>query len=186
MSISAYNHCAWGFFVNKKLFWLYWLSCLDFYCYRNELPGSFISVLKTDYCCLDSIIHLVSTSEISKPLASLYGWAGRLVQTPKDRFSRDVAHIWKAHMPMCQTSPDLGHFLLLSVWLNYSTWAATWQNQQNDCTPSKDSDQPCPVWSEFAVRMKKAWVLRYPLTLIRLSLCWTHMPLRWFCLEVDH
>ena len=30
------------------------------------------------------------------------------------------------------------------------TWAATWQNQQNDCAHSEDSDQPGirPVWSE--------------------------------------
>ena len=46
-------------------------------------------------------------------------------------------------------------------------WAATWQNQQNDCAPSKDSDQPghLPSLIRFlAVRMKKAWVLSYPLS----------------------
>ena len=40
----------------------------------------------------------------------------------------------------------------------------------------------CPVWSEFAVRMKKACVFSYPLSaqrrLIRLCLRWVHMP---FC-----
>ena len=47
-------------------------------------------------------------------------------------------------------------------------WAASWQNQQNDCVPSKDSDQAehqpslirvfaarsmggCPAWSEFSL-----------------------------------
>ena len=32
-------------------------------------------------------------------------------------------------------------------------WAATWQNQQSDCAPSEDSDQPGirPVWSEFSL-----------------------------------
>ena len=32
-------------------------------------------------------------------------------------------------------------------------WAAAWQNQQNDCAPSKDSDQlgNCPVWSESSL-----------------------------------
>ena len=39
---------------------------------------------------------------------------------------------------------------------NIKIWAATWQNQQNECVPSEDSDQP--------VRMKKAWVLIYPLS----------------------
>ena len=56
--------------------------------------------------------------------------------------------------------------------------AATWQNQQNECVHSEDSDQPghsrslitqislgiCPVWLVFTVRMKKAWILSYPLS----------------------
>ena len=46
-------------------------------------------------------------------------------------------------------------------------WAATWQNQQSDCAPSEDSDQPGHPPSlirVFAVHMKKAWVLSYPLS----------------------
>ena len=45
-------------------------------------------------------------------------------------------------------------------------WAATWQNQQRECAPSEDSDQPGHpprLIRVFAVRMKKAWVLSYPL-----------------------
>ena len=53
----------------------------------------------------------------------------------------------------------------------------------------------CPVWSVFAVRMKKAWVLSYPLSAQRrlwsdwadaqadLRLRWAHKPLCWFCHE---
>ena len=36
----------------------------------------------------------------------------------------------------------------MSIW-NWNIWPATWQNQQSDCVPSEDSDQPlgiCPVW----------------------------------------
>ena len=33
-------------------------------------------------------------------------------------------------------------------------WAATWQNQQNECGPSEDSDQPGSVWSESSL---SAW-----------------------------
>ena len=73
-------------------------------------------------------------------------------------------------------------------------WATTWQNQQSDCAPSEESNQPGNPPSlirVFAVRMKKPWVLSYPLSgqrrlLIRLggypgwsesslgahSLCW--------------
>ena len=46
-------------------------------------------------------------------------------------------------------------------------WATSWQNQQNDCAPSEDSDQPGHPPSlirVFAVRMKIAWVLCYPLS----------------------
>ena len=68
-------------------------------------------------------------------------------------------------------------------------WAATWQNQQNECAPSEDSDQPGHPPSlirVFAVCMKKAWVLSYPLSAQRrlwsdradaqadLSLRWVH------------
>ena len=54
-------------------------------------------------------------------------------------------------------------------------WATSWQTQQNDCAPSKDSDQPGHPPSlirVFAVHMKKAWVLSYPL-----SAQWTVMTL---------
>ena len=75
------------------------------------------------------------------------------------------------------------------------TWATTWQNQQSDCAPSEDSEQPGHPPSlirVFAVRMKKAWVLSYPLSaqwrLIRLGGCpgWSESSLGahsfcWFC-----
>ena len=69
------------------------------------------------------------------------------------------------------------------------------------CAPSKDSDQPGHLPSlirVFTVRMKKAWVLSYPLSAQRrlwsdwadaqadLSLRWAHMPFCWFCHEVAH
>ena len=76
------------------------------------------------------------------------------------------------------------HFLKMII------WAATWQNQQNGCASSEDSDQPGHPTSlirVFAVRMKKkAWGLSYPLSAQRwlwsdwadakagLSLRWAH------------
>ena len=68
-------------------------------------------------------------------------------------------------------------------------WATSWQNQQNECAPSEDSDQPGHPPSlirVFAVRMKKLWVHSYPLSTQRrlwsdwadaqadLSLRWAH------------
>ena len=69
------------------------------------------------------------------------------------------------------------------------------------CAPSDDSDQPGHPPSlirVFAVRMKKAWVLSYPLSAQRrlwsdwadaqadLSLRWAHMPFCWFCHEAAY
>ena len=42
-------------------------------------------------------------------------------------------------------------------------WATTWQKQQTQCAPSEDSDLPSLI-RVFAVHMKKAWVLSYPLS----------------------
>ena len=74
-------------------------------------------------------------------------------------------------------------------------WAATWQNHRSECAPSEDSDQPGHPPSlirVLAVRMKKPWVLSYPLSaqlrLIRLGGCpgWSESSLGahsfcWFC-----
>ena len=76
----------------------------------------------------------------------------------------------------------------------------TWQNQQNGCVSSEDSDQPGHPPSlirVFAVCMKKPWVLSYPLStqrrLIRLGGCpgWSESSLGahsfcWFCHVMAH
>ena len=75
-------------------------------------------------------------------------------------------------------------------------WATSWQNQRNDSATSEDSDQPghpSSLIRVFAVHMKKAWVLSYPLSaqrrlIIRLGGCpgWSEPSLGthsccWFC-----
>ena len=70
-----------------------------------------------------------------------------------------------------------------------SIWAASWKNQQSERAPSDDSVQPGHLPSlirVFAVRMRKAWTLSYPLSAQRrlwsdwsdaqtdLSLRWAH------------
>ena len=81
-------------------------------------------------------------------------------------------------------------WIIYSILLkNIHIWARTWQHQQSDCAPSEDSDQPGHPPSlirVFAGRMKKAWVLSYPLSAqwrlwsdwadaqADLSLCWAH------------
>ena len=57
--------------------------------------------------------------------------------------------------------------VLLAFRSLFYTWAITWQIQQNECAPSEDSDQPGHPPSlirVFVVRMKKHWVLSYPLS----------------------
>ena len=75
-------------------------------------------------------------------------------------------------------------------WPRMFIWAATCQNHLSDCAPSKDSDQPGHLPNlirVLPVRMKKAWVLSYPLSAQRrlwsdwtdaqadLSLRWAHI-----------
>ena len=83
----------------------------------------------------------------------------------------------------------------------FVVWTASWQNQQNDCVPGEDSDQPGHPPSLiriFAICMKNAWVLSYPLSAQRrlwsdsadaqadLRLRWVHRSLCWFCHEAVH
>ena len=81
------------------------------------------------------------------------------------------------------------------VLLKFLKWATTWQNQQNECAPSEDSDQPGHPPSLiriFATRMKKAWSLAthwaHSEDYIRLGGCpgWSEsslgaQSLYWFC-----
>ena len=122
-------------------------------------------------------------------LAYLCSWAGRfesyLVGNPEYRFSHDVAHMYEdqdmSRKPGLQMSRDM-------------------TNQQSECAPSEDSDQPGHLPSlirVFAVCMKKPWVLSYPLSaqwrLIKLGRCpgWSESSLGahsfcWFCHLVAH
>ena len=85
--------------------------------------------------------------------------------------------------------PVVVSMLFVVVSMLFEKKATTWQNQQNDCAPSEDSDQPGhppSLISVFAVRMKKPWALSYPLNAQRrlwsdwadaqadLSLRWAH------------
>ena len=86
------------------------------------------------------------------------------------------SHLWDARHTLINTSKRL--YML--------KWTTSWQNQQNDCAPSDDSDQPGHPPSlirVFAIRMKEAWVLSYPLStqrrLIRLGGSQADLSLRW-------
>ena len=73
---------------------------------------------------------------------------------------------------------DVGEIFSAQWMIQFNNWSASCQSQHNDCAPSEDSHQPGNPPSlirVFAVRMKKAWVLSFPLSaqrrLIRLGGC---------------
>ena len=100
----------------------------------------------------------------------------------------DLSLCW-AHMPFCLFCHDAAQNIFLQL-LDVSVtliilcdsyhhhcshsslriiviWAATWQNQQSECAPSEDSDQPGHppnLIRVFAVRLKKPWTLNYPMS----------------------
>ena len=66
--------------------------------------------------------------------------------------------------PLHLTNETLYYF---SYFPSYCIWAAPWQKQQNDLCAQQRIDQPGhppSLISVFAVRMKKHWVLSYPLS----------------------
>ena len=83
----------------------------------------------------------------------------------------------------------------------FEIWAASWQNQQNDCALSEESDQPGHPPSlirVFAVRtlgslgpklsscgQRRLWS-DWADSQADLSVRWAHMPFCWFCHEAAH
>ena len=131
-------------------------------------------------------------------------------------FGKHGAFIYCKDIGSCDSGSSFLHFLvkmalvvcqltisLINLYVHLHVlciWAASWQNQQSECAPSKDSDQPGLPHSlirAFAVHMKKAWTLSYPMSaqwrLIRLGGCpgWSEsllgaQPHCWFCHEAAH
>ena len=100
---------------------------------------------------------------------------------------KPLAGVWNLSSPVWVSPGRKSRTGFLVMWLAYvyscivNNWAASGQNQQNECAPSEDSDQPVHPPSlirVFAVRMKKAWILSYPLSAqdaqADLSLRWAH------------
>ena len=127
---------------------------------------------------------------VANPWSQIFSWNGFILficfsdrGVDRTEVMRGSLHyLFDAVMPFLQVRSCVAGLLFI--------WAMTWQNQQNEFAPSEDSDQPGHPPSlirVFAVRMKKAWVLSYPLSTQRrlwsdwadaqadLSLCWAHI-----------
>ena len=170
------------------------LQYLSIHCYGWLLVGCFFPLLagtgflsKADVDCVDfHLIYLPSFMHVrAGPIQrNSNPWNEMIWIFPsKTTWRLRLRIVWS-------TLWSLLEYMMISFWntwwslLEYMmkkrklTWAASWQNQQNDCAPSEDSDQPGHLPSlmrVLAVRMNKAWVLCYPLSaqqkLIRLGGC---------------
>ena len=142
------------------------------------------------FTCLDFWHRLSSIS------LSLFGDYSRRLKLPYETLIRTCTFIiWISRgISTFQTHVNTASLIVHTN----EKWATTWQNQHIECAPSEDSDQPGHPPSlirVFAVRMKKAWVLRYPLSAQRrlwsdwadaqadLSLRWVHTHLVCFVMS---
>ena len=139
-------------------------------------------------------------SEDSDPPSLIWVFAMRLMGSQGPKLSSLGAHL------ICWFCHEAALFSVLLTLLSHcwpkmkKMWASTWQNQQSECAPSEDSDHPGhppSLLRVFAVRVKKTWVLSYPLSaqrrLIRLGGCpgWSESSLDaysfcWFCHVAAH
>ena len=141
----------------------------------------------TSFCWFCHAAHLECQAKIDQ-----FAWLVRMIRV-----------LQSTHMIMLVLSCSNSVICICILYVHVAErkrWAATWQNQQSECAPSKDSDQPGHPPSlirVFAVYMKKAWVLSYPLSaqrrLIRLGGCpgWSESSLGahsfcWFCHVVTY
>ena len=143
----------------------------------------------------------VSICRATGPLV-LFLWITNKLPTSSLDTSHEYFMTWLRHFILNLTGP---YFTIDISVLLQRCWgwtlacptkcAATWQNQQSECAPCEDSDQPghpSSLIRVFAVHMKKPWALSYPLIaqqrLIRLGGCpgWSESSLGahslcWFC-----
>ena len=106
-------------------------------------------------------------------------------------FCHEVAHIVALPGDLFFTQADCQH---------NDIWATSWQNLKSGMCAQRRlrSAWASALIRVFAVCMKKAWVLSYPMSAqwrlwsdwadatADLSLCWAHMPFCWFCHEAAH
>ena len=130
---------------------------------------------------------LISTKNLSSLICRLRSRRRALGCNPTTLIWNFIIIKWNCLHPTPPVSqqPHLLKGLSILVW-TVNIWATTWQNQQNEYAPSKDSDQPKQLRTQcFFVRTAK--------TLIRLGgcPCWSESSLGahsfcWFCHVVAH
>ena len=97
-----------------------------------------------------------------RPYTTIIWCAATLPVRGTVRTGHELRHATKMHLQITKAKISLPSFIFSRVTIS----ASTWQTYNIACAPSKDSDQPWHPPSlirVFAVCMKKAWVLYYPL-----------------------
>ena len=110
-------------------------------------PQSLISAFVVR--CLGSTIPLLAIAKISRPLASLWRWAGRLFESylagnPKDRYSHDVAHMIIT-MRICKNQKN---FKTRKNRCRYPKIWTIWFYQRDESKRCRQNDEHCKPWSE--------------------------------------
>ena len=158
--------------IKKKKLDCYWLGSNEWFAFsihQNKFDKfQVLQNFEVVKCMLKLLIKL-----------KLFSFKIRIIAPPPPLWNGHVFHkrtffslgIFFFFLSFCLQSKQSGTAVNLSdrsVSIPISNiWAMTWQNQQNECAPSKDSDQPGHPPSLiriFAVRIKKAQALSYPLS----------------------
>ena len=95
-------------------------------------------VIKNDTSCSSCGTRWGSTSEDWAPsrnqTQSWYDWKIVEMLNPNKQQQKELSDFWRGIFIWITD-------VIMAFFKKYK-WAISWQNQQNDCVPSKDSDQP--------------------------------------------
>ena len=90
---------------------------------------------------------------LTRPNHVIYTWARQVSCAAR---AVKVCYRWIFRHIFSQIKGYLKH-VLHPLYLSLQKWAASWQNQQNDCAPSEDSDQPGHQPSLISLRCALSW-----------------------------
>ena len=96
-------------------------------------------------CCWDSIIPILAKSKISRHwlVSVVCCWAGQFEAYLVGKIRRQIFS-WRGSLTLTVLfSYETNKFpVSVAEQEKIDKWATTWQNQQNECAPSEDLDQP--------------------------------------------
>ena len=183
-------------------------SSIPFFCLIYIALLSYLNRCKepfriTTICILTQVLYVTAKHlDLYQVLApNAYSYKEEFIPVIK-RAVQSQVHEVGGENELCLKKRDIS-----SVWLVtfkctciIIKWAASWQNKQNDCAPSKDSYQSghlpslislrCASLGSWGSKLSSCGQWRLSLdwadTQADLSLHWAHIPFCWFCHEAAH